>query len=236
MSAAKRISSKDMRSIHKNKLHECGIHVHFNESDITEAVAMIIGPKGSVYQDGVLFFVIKFPSNYPFSPPKVGYVSRGSIRIHPNLYTGGPHENYIGKVCISLLNTWSGPKWTTIMDISSILLSIQSLLDNNPLENEPGFSGKDTPKHEMYKEVVEYETFRTLIIKNTFDIPEGFMCFEDVIMEHYKSNRDEILESINRKVLSDQSNKTIQLSIYRINQTLMYEALQSILIDKDSKL
>ena len=29
-----------------------------------------------------------------------------------------------------------------IMDISSVLLSIQSLLDNNPLENEPGYAGK----------------------------------------------------------------------------------------------
>ncbi len=34
------------------------------------------------------------------------------------------------------------PQWTTIMDIGTVLLSIQSLLNNNPLDNEPGYSNR----------------------------------------------------------------------------------------------
>ena len=49
----KRIISKDMKSIKENKLAENGIHVIFNEEDITEAFAMIIGPKDSSYEDGL---------------------------------------------------------------------------------------------------------------------------------------------------------------------------------------
>ena len=34
-----------------------------------------------------------------------------------------------GKVCLSILGTWSGPSWTHTMDITIVLLTIQSLLD-----------------------------------------------------------------------------------------------------------
>jgi len=120
------------------------------------------------------------------------------------------------------------------MDISSIMLSIQSLLDNNPLENEPGFSGKSSTKHEHYKEIVEYETFRTLIIRNIFDVPDEFLCFMDAILLHYKSNRTGILENLARKVVSEHNNKIIQLSIYRIHQQLKYDSLQQRLLEMDN--
>ena len=88
MSAAaiKRIVTKDIRSIQQQNLNELGIYVEFNEENMLEAYAMIIGPQDSVYSNGVLFFKIDFPTNYPFSPPKVGYVSRGSKRSQ--IYTG----------------------------------------------------------------------------------------------------------------------------------------------------
>ena len=35
-----------------------------------EAYAMIIGPKGTLYEGGYLFFNIDFPKNYPYSPPR----------------------------------------------------------------------------------------------------------------------------------------------------------------------
>ena len=79
----------------------------------------------------------------------------------------------MGKVCLSILGTWSGPQWTTIMDISSILISIQSLLDMNPLDHEPGYFGKNTPVHHNYRDCVAYETYRTLILRNIFNIPES---------------------------------------------------------------
>ena len=93
MKAAKRILTKDMRAIEEQRLNSLGIYIHFNEENILEANAMIVGPKDSLYEGGFLFFKIKFPKNYPFSPPDVVYVSRNRVRIHPNLYvssgTGG---------------------------------------------------------------------------------------------------------------------------------------------------
>ena len=131
-SAVKRIINKDIKEIHKNSLDKQGIFIEFNEDNLLEAKAMIVGPEDSVYEGGVLFFKIFFPKNYPYAPPDVCYIARNRVRIHPNLYTRH-HPTGHGKVCLSILGTWSGPKWTSVMDTSTVLLTIQSLLDKKPL-------------------------------------------------------------------------------------------------------
>ena len=108
------------------------------------------------------------------------------------------------------------------MDISSVLITIQSLLDNNPLDHEPGFSGKITDIHKNYSQVVLYEKYKTLIIKNILDTPEEFMYFKDIITSHYELNKKDILSSTKKL-----KNKEISLPIYRINVILNYKELLS---------
>ena len=176
--AIKRILNKDIKEISNQNLNSLGIYIQFNEDNFLNAKAMIVGPKDSLYEGGFLFFNIHFPKNYPFSPPDVTYVSRNRIRIHPNLYVGNG-TNGFGKVCLSILGTWSGPKWTSIMDITTVLLTIQSLLDNNPLHHEPGQENNKTMMNTLYNEVIKYESIQTLTIKNLVDTPEGFNIFLD---------------------------------------------------------
>jgi len=65
------------------------------------------------------------------------YYHSGGLRVNPNLYESG-------KVCLSLLNTWTGsgnevwnPKSSTILQV---LLSLQALvLNENPYFNEAGY-------------------------------------------------------------------------------------------------
>ena len=54
-SAIKRIINKDIKEIKNNKLNDLGIYIEFNENNLLEAKAMIIGPKDSVYENGILF-------------------------------------------------------------------------------------------------------------------------------------------------------------------------------------
>ena len=35
--------------------------------------------------------------------------------------------------------TWSGPSWSPAQSLSSVLISIQSLMNEKPYHNEPGF-------------------------------------------------------------------------------------------------
>ena len=190
-----------------------------------QAKALIIGPKGSLYEGGYLLFNILFPKNYPFSPPDVSYVSCNKVRIHPNLYVGG-NKNGLGKVCLSILGTWNGPKWTSIMDISTILITIQSLLDNDPLNHEPGFNKKNNLKmHENYNEIIFYETINSLCIQNLITTPEKFICFKGIMIQEFKLIQNDLLLKLQKK--KEENDKSIKISIpyYRINLIINYKNL-----------
>ncbi|KAH6771632.1 hypothetical protein C2S51_010036 [Perilla frutescens var. frutescens] len=110
------------------------IYVHVYETRIALLRAVIIGPAGTPYHDGLFFFDIVLPSDYPNRPPEVYYHSFG-YRLNPNLY-----EN--GVVCLSLINTWYGRKpeerWTRGSTILQLLVSLQGLMLNaRPVFNEP---------------------------------------------------------------------------------------------------
>ena len=70
------------------------------------------------------------------------------VRFNPNLYQ-------CGKVCLSILGTWSGPSWKPIMNIRLVLTSIRSLLGEYPIQNEPGYE-MIKPENVMS---IEYNTF-----------------------------------------------------------------------------
>ena len=218
--AIKRIVNKDIKSIEHNKLNEAGIFIEFDEQNMLSARAMIIGPKDSIYEGGFLFFYINFPKNYPYSPPDVAYVPVNNIRIHPNLYVGH-HKSGYGKVCLSILGTWNGPQWTTIMDISTVLLSIQSILDKYPLLNEPGYTLSEKRHHKIiydFNDVAFSETISSLIIKNYDRTPSDFSIFKDIMNDYIKTNFTEINNNINKRL--DIKNRKIIQELYRLNYSI----------------
>ena len=230
MSAAiKRIVNKDLKEVQMMKLDELGIYIQFNEENMLQAKAIIIGPKDTPYENGILYFKIQFPTNYPFSPPKVNYISSSKYRIHPNLYVGKPSEDFKGKVCLSILNTWSGPKWTTVMHVGSVLVSIQSLLDENPLRNEPGFEKEKSLRNTNYNRVVEYDTYQQLIYKNCLLIGLDFKGFEEIIQEHIKKNKEIILSKLDHLCKKNQKEKIISLDIYNICININYQWVRSLI-------
>ena len=235
MTSLKRIIKKDIPSIHLNKLNDSGIYVEFNEENLFEAKALIKGPKDSLYEGGFLFFNITFPKNYPFSPPDLSYVGH-NIRIHPNIYVSG-HQNGFGKVCLSILGTWSGPKWTTIMDISSVLLTIQSLLDNNPLYHEPGFNHKNNKLlNNNYNEIIFYETIHSLCIKNILYTPDDFICFKNIITDSFNENYNLILNKLKNQIIKNKKPFKILLPYYRIHLLIDYNILYNRFINLQSNL
>jgi len=211
MSYIKRIANKDIKNYNRLKLIEQGIYLHFNDEDITKMTAYITTfNKDSVYYLGLLEFQINFPNNYPHSPPKLKYVSKSRTRIHPNLYVNG-------KVCLSILNTWAGPSWKSVMDITSVLLSIQSVLDSNPLCHEPGYS-TITTLHNNYNMVVRYEVLNTLLYYN--NICENFI---KIIKTYLITNKKDIFNDIEKFKNIKRIDKC---NVYNCNLIINYKQLK----------
>jgi ubiquitin-protein ligase len=222
-----RIINKDMKEIYRMNLNENGIFVNFDEDNVMKAKAMIIGPSETPFENGVLFFDISFPVNYPYSPPIMKYYSRSPYRVHPNLYVGKSHDNFLGKVCLSMLNTWSGPKWTSIMHIGSILLTLQSILTKYPIENEPGFENTSIDKKELFNKIVIYDTFRNLIYENMISIPNDYKIFQDQIKTHFQEKEDVIRTKLQDLYKTCTSKIRINSGIYSYTITIDYNNLKT---------
>lgn len=213
--AIKRILKKDIKSL--ESLKKNNIYVEFDENNMLNAKALIVGPEDTLYEGVLLFFDITFPKNYPHIPPVLNYRSNNKIRIHPNIYVSG-------KVCLSILGTWNGPSWTSSMDLSCILLSLQSLLNNEPLKNEPGFENYNGPLIEQYNSIMEFNNIYTLFYKNTKNINPDFLIFQKYIKENYNKYKDKMISKINTKVIRKDN---IKVPIYRLNVNIDYDLLLS---------
>jgi ubiquitin-protein ligase len=153
--ALRRIVS-DIKEIRKNPLSAHGIYYEHDDVDILKGRALIIGPADTPYADGFYLFKFQFPANYPHAPPKVEFcTSDGQTRFNPNLYR-------TGKVCLSILNTWKGEPWSGCQTISSVLLSMCTILNDEPLLNEPGVL-KSHRDFGPYNEIIRYKNIEVAI-------------------------------------------------------------------------
>lgn len=77
-----------------------------------------------VYHSNFYQLSIEVTDEYPFGPPIVKFV--GKIPIHPHVYLNG-------HICLNIL----GDDWTPACTLQSCVLSIQSMLNNNTVNERP---------------------------------------------------------------------------------------------------
>lgn len=116
-----------------------------NEDNLFEWEVAIFGPPDTLYQGGYFKAHMKFPPDYPYSPPSIRFLTKV---WHPNVY-----EN--GDLCISILHPpvddpQSGElpceRWNPTQNVRTILLSVISLL------NEPNtYSPANVDASVMYR-------------------------------------------------------------------------------------
>ncbi|KAK6314184.1 ubiquitin-conjugating enzyme E2 R2 [Coregonus clupeaformis] len=116
-----------------------------DESDLYNWEVAIFGPPNTHYEGGYFKARIKFPIDYPYSPPAFRFLTK---MWHPNIY-----EN--GDVCISILHPpvddpqsgeLASERWNPTQNVRTILLSVISLL------NEPNtFSPANVDASVMYR-------------------------------------------------------------------------------------
>ncbi|KAJ9168853.1 hypothetical protein P3X46_020336 [Hevea brasiliensis] len=167
------------------------IYVRIYEDRMNLLRAAIVGAPGTPYHDGLFFFDIYLPPEYPHEPPLVHYRS-GGLRVNPNLYESG-------KVCLSLLNTWTGtgtevwnPESSSVLQV---LLSLQALvLNEKPYFNEAGFD-KQIGRAEGEKNSVSYNENAFLMTWKSmlYLLRQPPKHFEALIEEHLRQRSQYIL-------------------------------------------
>lgn len=126
--------------------------VNFTNDNLFSFDAYIYGAPDSLYKHKLIKVHIDIPEKYPFRPPTVKFIQHGKGRVHPNLYAEG-------KVCLSILGTWPGEPWAQAMSVETVLITIRSLLDNQPFTHEP--NQRDDPN---YNDWVQYATWQLLLL------------------------------------------------------------------------
>ncbi|KAG5573969.1 hypothetical protein H5410_063735 [Solanum commersonii] len=185
---------KEWKILEKNLPDSIYVQTYEKRLDLLRAV--IIGASGTPYHDGLFFFDIVFPSDYPNNPPKLSYLSHG-FHMNPNLYPNG-------RVCLSLINTWHGDKvekWTPkISTILQLLVSIQGLvLNSKPYFNEPvrvrciNDSDALSKLSLAYNEDVFIRTCKTMLCH----IRAPPKNFEEFVHKYFCERREFILASLN---------------------------------------
>lgn len=111
----------EIQEINANPPENCSAGP-ISDSKLDKWSGTIIGPKGTPYEGGIFNLDISFPTNYPFRPPNIKFITKV---YHPNI------DRY-GNICLDILKD----QWSPALSISKVLLSICSLMaDPNP--NDP---------------------------------------------------------------------------------------------------
>jgi len=144
---ALRALNLEYRSIQEEPVE--GFSVKLVNDNLSEWEVAIFGPPDTLYQGGYFKAHMKFPVDYPYSPPSLRFLTKV---WHPNVY-----EN--GDLCISILHPpvddpQSGElpceRWNPTQNVRTVLLSVVSLL------NEPNtYSPANVDASVMYRRFKE---------------------------------------------------------------------------------
>jgi ubiquitin-conjugating enzyme E2 Z len=122
---------------------------------------LLVGPPDTPYCRAPFRLALTVPDLYPTEPPQAlwGTTDAGRARFGPNLYSNG-------KVCLSILGTFSGPSWAPSMRIETVLTSVRSLLHSTPYLNEPGFETAAEAVHvQRYGQKILHESIRVAVLQ-----------------------------------------------------------------------
>jgi ubiquitin-protein ligase len=201
--AMKRVLA-DIAELQKPLYAEQGIFYEANPNNTMEGRACVFGPPGTPYEGCPMFYKFTLPTTYPFDPPYVKFETYdGVTRFHPNMYVEG-------KVCLSILHTWSGPKWASTMRISTVLLTLQSLMDTAPMRHEPSYEiGKDD-RVANYSYIVSKACINYVLkLAETKKLPDGYEDFQEEFEKRLPAFLETAEERIDHSEASRQSTPVV---------------------------
>jgi len=148
-----------------------------NDKDLFTWEVYIQGPPDTFYEGATYRAILRFPDDYPYTPPKMLFTSEV---WHPNVYLGGPKS---GEVCISILHPPGGnpdmpdecesdaERWNPAHSVTTIILSVISML------SDPNFSSPaNIDASVQWRRDIENfkKRVKETILKSNKQLPPGF--------------------------------------------------------------
>ena len=199
----------ELGSLEDNLPTDPAIWVRFDEEIPQFMRVLITAPSDTPYAYGLFCFDLFVPENYPAVAPQMRLITTGggTVRFSPNLY-----EN--GTVCLSLLGTWSGPKWNPLhSSILQVLVSVQGLIlgVEHPYYLEPGFGGWGESTNKMpdksgyvpgQVKVADFKIrlgtikYAMLEMCRAESRPKYLAPFAEIIDAHFTHHRNSIIQQL----------------------------------------
>ena len=200
--AMKRIV-KDLQLLEKNKqdLNNSGIFWHADENDLHN-ISLLIIPNHkcdiddqelkSPYTGGFFLFKLQIPEDFPIHPPHIEfYPKQNMCRLHPNYY-----EN--GKVCLSIINTWSTPDWTPSTSIMALANILEERLNERSVCFEPSRTMETPENIKKFNECVEYAVFKVAVLDVLLQKYADYKIFKTQIQTYWIANKQKYIERLQR--------------------------------------
>ena len=204
----------------QNKLYaDSGIYYHADETNVHQGLACVFGPEGTPYEDCPMLYSFNIPEGFPFESPKVLFHTNDGVRstrFHPNMYRDG-------KVCLSILGTWEGPAWASSIRLSTVLITLQSLMDTNPIVHEPGYATPTAEIRDGYVGFVEHSCMQYILdrAEGKTPVPEQFLPFQQVFTERLPA----ILSRLEKRLQGGRQEKSYTNLPYQLQGTTNYAQL-----------
>lgn len=129
-----------------------------------------------------------------------------------------------GRVCLSLLNTWGPNEWSPVITFEKILLTIQGILDSNPISHEPSYS--KTPVNNQ--QAIDYAVISRWLSLTTVErwLKSGHQQFDEEMKQYFVENikvyKDSIdkLRPYDKKTLTSFHNLSVRVDVETLERKL----------------
>lgn len=176
-----------------------------DSDNVLMAHVVIVGSAETPYEGGFFYFFIRFPNNYPMSPPKIKLMNTDQGKLSFN-----PHIHKSGMVCLNILGTEAKEDWSPLNTLSSVLLSIQAVMDNDTFHSCPVIStlkGWDEECPEKYAEFIRHETMRVAVVdflkEDNVDVKQMPEAMLETVKMSFKQNIPFYFKTIIRNMFMD---------------------------------